>query len=290
MSTETIKSKAYRILVGNGLWDRISFWSKAADTEAADGKNLETKVGAVDGITSDITSTSQNYAASIKTVHDLNSNLTANNQPFRFGYEDGKYGYITKEADTDVFVPFSASSPWEVIAETYGTFNVSKGTYIIIQGGVSGSYPIPSSSGGTQIVTFDAFNNSRGYRVTILNFTSNGTIVIPSGAPFNVILKTDIDTSSTITREASYTNVDAGIFTYYSITEDAEYLVYCGAKSGAYAFADVPNGEKILSYRNTSAFSVKYVKASSGAICLGGTSEASGFAGTSAFVLKIKSN
>ena len=40
----------------------------------------------------------------------LNNNLTANGQQFRFGYdsETQKYGYILKEADTDVFVPFSS--------------------------------------------------------------------------------------------------------------------------------------------------------------------------------------
>lgn len=38
----------------------------------------------------------------------LSSNLTAeNDQRFKFGYQDGKYGYWKKEADTDVFVPFN---------------------------------------------------------------------------------------------------------------------------------------------------------------------------------------
>lgn len=41
----------------------------------------------------------------------INTNLVANNQNFRFGYDSAseKYGYIIKEADTDVFVPFKSS-------------------------------------------------------------------------------------------------------------------------------------------------------------------------------------
>lgn len=42
-------------------------------------------------------------------IDELNGNLTAeNSQRFKFGYQDGKYGYWKKEADTDVFVPFKS--------------------------------------------------------------------------------------------------------------------------------------------------------------------------------------
>ena len=42
----------------------------------------------------------------------LNSSLTAeNNQSFRYGYQNNKYGYWIKEADTDVFVPFKNYPP-----------------------------------------------------------------------------------------------------------------------------------------------------------------------------------
>ncbi len=44
-------------------------------------------------------------------VQQLNNSLTADNaQAFQFAYdsESGKYGYKVKEADTDVFVPFSS--------------------------------------------------------------------------------------------------------------------------------------------------------------------------------------
>ena len=45
-------------------------------------------------------------------ITSLNSSLTAeNNQSFRYGYQNNKYGYWIKEADTDVFVPFKNYPP-----------------------------------------------------------------------------------------------------------------------------------------------------------------------------------
>lgn len=63
-------------------------------------------------------------------VNELNTNLTnENGEQFRYGYQDGKRGVWVKEADTDVFVPFSKnftyagdamykngySSPWNIV-------------------------------------------------------------------------------------------------------------------------------------------------------------------------------
>lgn len=44
-------------------------------------------------------------AAALKEVN--NSLIADNSQQFKFGYQDEKYGYWVKEADTDVFVPFN---------------------------------------------------------------------------------------------------------------------------------------------------------------------------------------
>lgn len=38
---------------------------------------------------------------------------TSTNEPFKFDKQDGKYGYIIKEADTDVFVPFKSGESIE---------------------------------------------------------------------------------------------------------------------------------------------------------------------------------
>ena len=78
MATEVVKTgKIYRILSDevNKIWDKISFWNKASDTEFNDGKNAETKLGAINGITDSLNSTSSNIAASAKALNQLNGNL-----------------------------------------------------------------------------------------------------------------------------------------------------------------------------------------------------------------------
>ena len=68
-------------------------------------------------------------------VEELNNNLTANSQPFKYAYQDGKYGYIAKVEGADTFFPFSKFdySTVPIIAISYSnTINVSKGhTYIM---------------------------------------------------------------------------------------------------------------------------------------------------------------
>lgn len=60
----------------NKLWQRISFWTKASDVEFNDGKNAETKFGAINGVTDSLTSTASNIAASAKAVKTLNDKVT----------------------------------------------------------------------------------------------------------------------------------------------------------------------------------------------------------------------
>lgn len=56
----------------------------------------------------DIDGTKSNVQEGFNT---LNNNLTTiTNEPFRFDKQDGKYGYVVKEADTDVFVPFKSTN------------------------------------------------------------------------------------------------------------------------------------------------------------------------------------
>ena len=59
------------------LWERLSIWKKAVDVEFNDGKNAETKVGAINGITDSLTSTSSNIVAAAKAVKTLNDKITA---------------------------------------------------------------------------------------------------------------------------------------------------------------------------------------------------------------------
>ena len=60
----------------NNVWNKISFWHKASDCEFDDGKTAQNKLGAINGITSDLTGEAEDIAASIKCVNQLNSSLT----------------------------------------------------------------------------------------------------------------------------------------------------------------------------------------------------------------------
>ena len=42
-------------------------------------------------------------------VSTLNTNLTANSQAFRYGYQNGEYGYITESGGADTFHPFNSA-------------------------------------------------------------------------------------------------------------------------------------------------------------------------------------
>lgn len=100
---DTLKErKIYRILtdVGTRAWDKIAFWTTAKSVDAADGRNLQTKVGAINGITSDINGESDNIAASIKCVKQLNNKFGG----MRFGVDgDGNYGYYGADGS---LIPF----------------------------------------------------------------------------------------------------------------------------------------------------------------------------------------
>lgn len=77
-------------------YEKMSEWQLAKDVEYDDGKNGQTKHGAIDGITSDVNGTSDNIAASIKVVNGIDNKV-----PFKFGVDaDGNYGYYKAGADT----------------------------------------------------------------------------------------------------------------------------------------------------------------------------------------------
>lgn len=68
----------------------------------------------------DIAVVTQNgFMAGALAVKELNSNLTANSQPFRFGYQDGKYGFIISEGGADTFSPFSSIDNFENITNKF---------------------------------------------------------------------------------------------------------------------------------------------------------------------------
>ena len=59
----------------NSKWNRLNFLTNAKSVDFDDGKTAQTKLGAIDGITSDLSGESETVAASIKCVNQLNSRL-----------------------------------------------------------------------------------------------------------------------------------------------------------------------------------------------------------------------
>lgn len=58
------------------LWQRFSFWTKATDVEFNDGKTAETKLGAINGITSDLSCTDSSIAASAAALNQVNRSFS----------------------------------------------------------------------------------------------------------------------------------------------------------------------------------------------------------------------
>lgn len=62
-----VTGRAYRVLVdntpGSFVWNQISYWTAASDVEFTDGVDAETKLGAIQGITTSTAITTTGYAA-----------------------------------------------------------------------------------------------------------------------------------------------------------------------------------------------------------------------------------
>lgn len=70
VNEQIVTGRKFRKLIdeANKLWQRISFWTKASDVEFNDGKNAETKFGAINGVTDSLTSTVVPFTQSAGTV------------------------------------------------------------------------------------------------------------------------------------------------------------------------------------------------------------------------------
>lgn len=62
-----VTGRKYRVLTDNTpnnfVWNQLSFWTAASDVEFSDGVDAETKLGAIQGITTSTSITSTGYAA-----------------------------------------------------------------------------------------------------------------------------------------------------------------------------------------------------------------------------------
>lgn len=156
-------------------YEKMSEWQLAKDVEYDDGKNGQTKHGAIDGITSDINGTSDNIAASIKVVNDMNNNLGGFTPIIN---ETGEItGYKTTIGGADTVFPFKTGDinfAYKVLAVlradmyNYFIFDVSEMTDILINQQANGS-------SNTVIYGYstleDARNNTNG--TTLKTITSS---------------------------------------------------------------------------------------------------------------------
>lgn len=119
INEQIVIGRKFRKLIDESakLWQRISFWTKASDVEFNDGMTAETKLGAIDGITDSLVSTSSRIAASAKALNTLNNNLMSHPQ---FICDDtGKItGYKTKVGADTVF-PFNCGDGLKLLYLRY---------------------------------------------------------------------------------------------------------------------------------------------------------------------------
>ena len=110
VNEQIVTGRKFRKLIDEAtkLWQRISFWTKSSDVEFDDGKDAETKIGAIDGITDSLVSTSSRIAASAKAVNTLSNNLAQQPEWIR----DSSTGKITgyRFGGADPVFPFSELS------------------------------------------------------------------------------------------------------------------------------------------------------------------------------------
>lgn len=96
----------------NSKWNRLNFLTNAKSVDFDDGKTAQNKLGAIDGITSDLSGESETVAASIKCVNQLNSSLGGLN----FAQDaEGNWGYIPSGADS--VIPFKSNN--------FGNFDIT---------------------------------------------------------------------------------------------------------------------------------------------------------------------
>lgn len=126
----------------NGVWNKLNFTTNAKSVDADDGKTLQTKVGAINGITSDLSCEDESIAISAKAVNDSLTSISTNlSFPDGVGFypdiQDGKRGYNTDAArGADTFFPFSTIfSEFDLsyisTSATKRVINVSEGNVVI---------------------------------------------------------------------------------------------------------------------------------------------------------------
>lgn len=133
----------------NNLFDTMSFWTHSKDVEFVDGKTAETKVGAINGITSDLSGEADDIAASIKCVNELNASLTnlGGFTPIIDETTGEITGYKTKIGGADTVFPFkSGNFPCIVVTTHNGGVNTVAMFVYFNEEGIPSGFTISANS------------------------------------------------------------------------------------------------------------------------------------------------
>lgn len=140
-----------------------SLWTSANTVEADDKRTIQTKVGAINGISSSETANSAEIAASTALTNKMNgtiNNLSRDLGGCKFGItDDGLPGYKKDGADT--VIPFRRD--WEMVLKiTFGA-NASSGEWK--------GYPTPTDDPGGWFTSIETTVTCINGQITLSNYT-----------------------------------------------------------------------------------------------------------------------
>ena len=179
----------------NKKWERYGLWNRGKDTECEDGNTVETKVGAIKGITTSTNVSETGYAADAKTVSEIYQNLTTENgTKFRFGQNsEGKYGYIINKDGADTVIPFKNgeckllgrySGNKTISLESLGYPNATKDNFLVLIDS------IPSPNKMEYFINFqNNYYTQFGVTAQSPSWAVNGTNLVVTGMYINGYLK-----------------------------------------------------------------------------------------------------
>lgn len=155
---ENIKSRKYYRVHNGESWDRMHFVTDANSVDANDGETMETKVGAIKGITTSTSVTEEGYAADATVVSQLNDSLGGLN----FAQDaEGNWGYIPSGADS--VIPFKSGYKLEKIKilDITTTQKLSENSLQLsaLYDGNAIFNPVYNSNGKKELVCITSSNN-----------------------------------------------------------------------------------------------------------------------------------
>ena len=136
VNEEIVTGKKFRRLVdvATNKWRRYSFWNKAKDTECEDGTDVETKVGAIKGITTSTNVSETGYAADAKTVSEINQSLAKLNNKGLKTLNSNYASYYYKNGNTVYIVADFANKTVPQNGVTLGTLPIEYRPYVEVYG------------------------------------------------------------------------------------------------------------------------------------------------------------